>query len=112
MWQTGFTCFKVIGWGWYYLSTVLDDYSRFIVAWRLCTSMSASDAQDTLDHAISFTGLNQIKIRHKPRLLSDNGPCHISGELADYPQVALQTQPLCVLHAHQRNRGCDHFRVG
>ena len=48
MWQTDFTYFKIIGWGWYYLSTILDDYSRFIVAWRLCTSMSASDVQDTL----------------------------------------------------------------
>ena len=43
LWQTDFTYFKIIGWGWYYLSTILDDYSRFIVAWRLCTSMSASD---------------------------------------------------------------------
>ena len=86
MWQTDFTYFKIIGWGWYYLSTVLDDYSRFIVAWRLCTNMSASDVQDTLDDAISFTGLDQVKIKHKPRLLSDNGPCYISGELADYLQ--------------------------
>ncbi len=84
MWQTDFTYFKIIGWGWYYLSTVLDDYSRFIVAWRLCTSMSASDVSDTLDDALSFTGLNQVKVKHKPRLLSDNGPCYISGELSDY----------------------------
>ena len=86
MWQTDFTYFKIVGWGWYYLSTVLDDYSRFIVAWRLCTSMSASDVSDTLDDALSFTGLDQIKVRHTPRLLSDNGPCYISGELADYLQ--------------------------
>jgi hypothetical protein len=26
------------GWGWYYLSTVLDDFSRFIVAWKLCAT--------------------------------------------------------------------------
>lgn len=84
MWQTDFTYFKIIGWGWYYLSTVLDDYSRFIIAWRLCTSMSASDVSDTLDDALSFTGLDQVKVKHKPRLLSDNGPCYISGELSDY----------------------------
>jgi len=109
MWQTDFTYFRVISWGRYYLSTLLDDYSHFIVAWRLSTSMSVSDAQDTLDDAISFTGLDQVKIKHRPRLLSDNGPCHISGELADYLQVALQTQPLCVPHAHQRNRGLRSF---
>ena len=48
--------------------------------------MSASDVSDTLDDALSFTGLSQVKVRHKPRLLSDNGPCYISGELSDYLQ--------------------------
>jgi len=84
LWQTDFTYFKIVGWGWYYLSTVLDDYSRFIVAWRLCTSMSANDVTDTLDDALSFTGLDEVKVNHKPRLLSDNGPCYISGELSEY----------------------------
>jgi len=87
LWQTDFTYFKIIGWGWYYLSTILDDFSRFIIAWRLCTSMSASDVTDTLDDALLFTGLDQVKVRHKPRLLSDNGPCYISGELSDYLQA-------------------------
>ena len=47
MWQTDFTYFKVIGWGWLYLSTILDDYSRYIIAWKLCTSMKAEDVTDT-----------------------------------------------------------------
>ena len=41
--QTDFTYFKIIGWGWYYLSTILDDYSRYIIAWKLCTNMRAED---------------------------------------------------------------------
>jgi putative transposase len=84
MWQTDFTYCKVMGWGWYYLSTVLDDFSRFIIAWRLCATMNASDVSDTLDDALCFTGLNQVKVKHKPRLLSDNGPSYISSELAQY----------------------------
>ena len=84
MWQTDFTYFKILGWGWYYLSTVLDDYSRFIVAWRLCTSMTATDVSDTLDEALTFTQLDSVKVKHKARLLSDNGPCYLSGELAEY----------------------------
>ena len=84
MWQTDFTYLKVIGWGWYYLSTVLDDYSRFIVAWRLCTSMSARDVSDTLDEALEFTGMDQVHIKHKPRLLSDNGPSYVAAELKTY----------------------------
>jgi len=84
MWQTDFTYFKIIGWGWYYLSTILDDYSRFIVCWRLCKTMGANDVSDTLDDALRFTGLDGVKVNHKPRLLSDNGPCYVSGELAEY----------------------------
>ena len=51
MWQTDFTYFKIIGWGWMYLSTVLDDFSRYIIAWKLCTNMRAEDVTDTLDLA-------------------------------------------------------------
>src|SRR5215470_15691126 len=38
--------------GWFYLSTVLDDFSRYILAWKLCTTMAASDASDTLQVAL------------------------------------------------------------
>ena len=78
------TYFKIIGWGWYYLSTVLDDYSRKIIAWKLCTSMTADDVKDTLDLAIEVTSVNDAKVVNKTRLLSDNGPCYISSELKDY----------------------------
>jgi putative transposase len=64
LWQTDFTYFKVIGWGWYHLSTVLDDYSRFIISWKLTTSMDASDVKDTLDQAIDGTGVTNIPVRH------------------------------------------------
>ena len=84
LWQTDFTFFKVVYWGWYYLSTILDDYSRFILAWRLCQGMSADDVKQTLDDAILFSGIRHVKVLHRPRLLSDNGPCYISKALGDY----------------------------
>ena len=84
LWQTDFTYFRVVGWGWYFLSTVLDDDSRFIISWRLTTTMAASDVTATLQDALSATGLSQARVRHKPRLLSDNGPCYISGELKSW----------------------------
>ena len=52
MWQTDFTYFKILGWGWYYLSTVLDDYSRYIVHWELCKGMKVEDVKRTVDRAI------------------------------------------------------------
>ena len=84
MWQTDFTYFKIIGWGWMYLSTVLDDFSRYIIAWRLCTNMRAEDVTDTLDMALAVSGCDHATVQHKPRLLSDNGPSYIAGELAEY----------------------------
>jgi len=84
LWQTDFTYFMITGWGWYYLSTVLDDYFRFILAWYLASTMTANDVKITLDRAIEKTGVHQVKVKHKPRLLSDNGPSYISKELKDY----------------------------
>jgi len=84
LWQTDFTFFKVLYWGWYYLSTVIDDYSRFILSWRLCQGMSADDVKLTLDDAILFTGIRHARVVNRPRLLSDNGPCYVSKALSDY----------------------------
>ncbi len=59
LWQTDFTYLKVIGWGWFYLSTVLDDYSRYILAWKLCDGMTANDISVTLDLALQSMGLKR-----------------------------------------------------
>ncbi len=84
LWQTDFTYFKIVGWGWYFLSTVLDDYSRYIISWKLTTTMGADDVKLTLDDAIGRTGADQVVVKHRPRLLSDNGPCYLSKELKEY----------------------------
>ena len=46
--------------------------------------MAASDVQQTLDLVLDATGISQVQVRHRPRLLSDNGPCYVSHELKDY----------------------------
>ena len=84
LWQTDFTDLKVIGWGWFYLSTILDDFSRYIIAWKLCTTMRTEDATDTLELALKASGCDRAKVVHKPRLLSDNGSSYISGDLAEW----------------------------
>ena len=44
----------------------------------------ATDVKETLDAAVKSTGVNHIQVRHRLRLLSDNGPCYLSGELKSY----------------------------
>ena len=84
LWQTDFTYLKVTSWGWYYLSTVLDDFSRFIVAWKLCATMKAQDVTATLDLALAASGLDHMAVVHRPRLLSDNGSSYLASDLADW----------------------------
>ena len=67
-----------------YLSTILDDYSRYIIAWKLCTTMKTSDVTETLDLAPQASGCDQAHVVRKPRLLSDNGSSYVSGELAEW----------------------------
>ena len=81
LWQTDFTYLKVIGWGWFYLSTILDDFSRYIIAWKLCTAWRQPTWRTRLNLALEETGLDQANVVHRPRLLSDNGPCYISGSV-------------------------------
>jgi len=84
MWQTDFTYIKVLGWGWMYLSTILDDFSRYVVAWKLCTTMKAGDVTDTLELALEASGCDRVAVRHRPRLLSDNGASYLAADLADW----------------------------
>jgi len=84
LWQTDFTYLKVTGWGWFYLSTILDDYSRYIIAWKLCITVKAGDVTATLKLALDASGCDRANVTHKPRLLSDNGSSYISSDLADW----------------------------
>ena len=83
-WQTDFTYLKIIGWGWMYLLTILDDFSRYVIAWKLCTSMISRDVTETLQLALQASGCDQVDVVQKPRLLSDNGSSYISRDLAGW----------------------------
>ncbi len=51
---------------------------------KLCTNMRAEDVTDTIELALQASGCDQAVVRHKPRLLSGNGSCYISGDLATW----------------------------
>ena len=63
LWQTDFTYLKVTGWGWFYLSTILDDFSRYIIAWKLCTTMKAEDVDGVACRPIWLSGKSLPSLR-------------------------------------------------
>ncbi len=84
LWATDCSHIKVIDWGWYYLVTVMDDYSRFILAWDLKSDMTSNSLIDVLQKAIDATGMTDVPVEDRTMLLSDNGPGYISRQFGDY----------------------------
>jgi len=84
MWATDAAYFKVMGWGYYYLVTVLDDYSRFILAWRLQQDMTATSLIEVVQEAVDRTGMTEVPLHDRTALLSDNGSGYLSHVFAGY----------------------------
>jgi putative transposase len=84
MWATDASYFKVAGWGYYYLVTVMDDYSRFILAWKLQKDMSANSLIEVVQDAVDATGMTDVPVEDRAKLLSDNGAGYVSRDFRDY----------------------------
>ena len=84
MWATDASYFKVAGWGYYYLVTVMDDYSRFILGWKLQRDMSANSLIEVVQQAVDATGMTDVPLEDRTKLLSDNGAGYISRAFRDY----------------------------
>jgi len=84
LWATDCSHIKVIDWGWYYLVTVMDDYSRFILAWELKSDMASNSLIDVVQKAVDATGMTDVPVEDRTMLLSDNGPGYISRQFGDY----------------------------
>jgi len=84
MWATDASYFRVVGWGYYYLVTVMDDYSRFILAWKLQKDMSADSLIEVVQAAVDATGMTEVPVEDRTRLLSDNGAGYVSRTFRDY----------------------------
>lgn len=100
MWQTDFTYFKIKGWGWYYLSTILDDYSRYIIHCELCVGMKTEDVMSSVNAAIL-----KVKIKSPPKLLSDNGSCYISQDLKSFLMAKYSIEQIHGAPAHPQTQG-------
>jgi len=92
MWATDASYFRVAGWGYYYLVTVMDDYSRFILAWKLQKDMSADSLIEVVQEAVDATGMTGVPVEDRTKLLSDNGAGYVSRAFRDYLKL------VCIHH--------------
>ncbi len=84
LWATDCCHLRVIDWGWYYLETVMDDFSRFILGWDLKTDMSGGSLEDVVQQAVDFTGMTDVPVEDRTVLLSDNGAGYLSQQFNQY----------------------------
>jgi transposase InsO family protein len=69
----------------YYLCSVLDGYSRFIVHWDLRPAMTEGDIEIILQAA------REQYAQAKPRIISDNGPQFIARDFKEFIRIAGMT---------------------
>jgi putative transposase len=64
-WHTDLMYLRIAD-SWYFLVTVLDAYSRYVVHWALLPSMTAQDVRGVIQAALEATGAH-------PEVVTDNG---------------------------------------
>jgi putative transposase len=108
-WQTDASYFFVVGWGWYYLISVLDDYSRFILAWDLKRDMTAQSISEVVQQAVEWTGMEKVPVEDRTRLLSDRGPGFLARALEDYLRTLEIRHIYCSPYHPQTNGKLERF---
>jgi len=84
LWQSDATRFFIPGWGYYWMVSVLDDYSRKILAWELVQDIQTPSLADVIQLAVEATRLEKAPQVEKPALLTDNGSGYISKDMAKF----------------------------
>jgi putative transposase len=110
MWATDASYFRVVGWGYYYLVTVMDDYSRFILAWKLQKDMSANSLIEVVQEAVDVTGMTDVPVEHRTRLLSDNGAGYVSRAFRDYLRLVCIRHILAAPYHPQTNGKVERYQ--
>ena len=87
LWQTDFTYFHILNWGWYFVGGVIDDYSRFLIRYHLMEKMDAKAVQELISQAIADTGATNVPVDQRVKLLSDNGSGYIAKPFNQYLQT-------------------------
>jgi putative transposase len=109
MWATDGAYLKVVGWGWYYLVSVLDDYSRYILAWRLQTDMTSASLIEVVQEAVDLTGMTEVPVVDRTTLLSDHGPGYLSRAFAEYLRLVGVRHIVASPYHPQTNGKCERY---
>ena len=110
LWATNASHFRVLGCSYYYLVTVMDDYSRFILAHKLQRDMRTNSLTEVIQNAVDRTKMTEVSVADRTKLLSDNGPGYISRAFRDYLKLVQIKHILAAPHHPQTNgkRGRYH----
>jgi transposase InsO family protein len=109
LWQSDASYYFVVGWGWYYSIEVLDDYSRFVLASDLKPDMTAHSISDLVEQAIAFTGMRQVPIEDRTKLLSDHGSGYLARAFEEYLRMLSIRHIYCAPHHPQTNGKIGRF---
>jgi len=108
-WQSDASYFFVMGWGWYYLISVLDDFSRYILAWELQGNMKAESISEVVEQAIEWTGMKRVPVKLRARMVTDNGPSYIGAAFEEYLRMHRMRHIRCSPHHPQTNGKLERF---
>ncbi len=89
IWQCDATNLFIVGWGYYKLIPVEDDYSRKIIAWDIRSDETAFSFSDVVEMAVENAEKqgHLIDKENMPALYTDNGAGFASQLMADYLAV-------------------------
>ncbi|MFC2063352.1 IS3 family transposase [Chloroflexota bacterium] len=109
MWATDCSYLRVVGWGFYYMVKVIDDFSRYILGWELKKDMTASSLIDVIQQAVDTTGMSEVPIKDHTSLLSDNGSGYVSQAFGDYLRLVGIKHILASPFHHQTNGKIERY---
>jgi putative transposase len=109
MWQSDASYFFVVGWGWYYSIEVLDDYSRFVLASDLKPDTTADSISDVVEQAVAFTGMRQVPVEDRTKLLTDHGSGYLARVFEEYLHMLAIRHIYCAPHHPQTNGKIERF---
>ncbi len=87
----------------YYLCSLLDGYSRYIVHWEIRESMTEADIEIVIKRA------QENHPTAKPRIISDNGPQFISGDFKKFIKISGMTHVRTSPYYPQSNGKLERF---